>query len=247
MEDNKDFQELVKLSEMLTNSEKKYLNYMCGFAHNINSPLTGVISRIDIVEMKLDKLESALQDNNPFMCLRFLNEIKEEMTKMVKASEGVTTLIENIQNFASELVLDDAVSLNFKDKFEELILFLSCNLHIKHNMKISVVDNLTKKIKYKKLDYYIKPVQLVLEVLADCLPETFDGHKITIILDNDEEQKQLQININISVSEPINSEDIVNIESEVFEFVEFCTIKRNGNFTVDNNRNVKAITISLPL
>jgi hypothetical protein len=246
MEDKKEFQESLKLklSEKLIDSEKKYLNYMCGFAHNINSPLTGVISRIDIVEIKLNKLESAFHDNNPFMCLRFLNEIKEEVAKMINASEGVNSLIESIQNFAAEMALDEPVSINFKDKFEELILFLNCNLHIKHNLKIVVVDKLAKKMKFKKTEYYIKPVQLVLEVLADYLPETTKEHEITITLSNDENQKMLHIKIELSVAKQTNIE---NIQAEAFECAEICTIKRNGSFSVDNPQHIKAITVSLPL
>jgi len=243
--DNLIFSEKLLLEKLLE-KEELCVAYFCGFGHNVNGALTGVVPRVDMVQMKLQKLDNALKLGDVAQVIKELNDAKQELDKITIASSGVVEMINRLQSFTSDLISNSAITLNFKDKLEELIEFLNCNLYFKHNVNVSIVDNLSKKMKYKALNCFIEPLRYTFEALVKILPEVIDSHKITLTISND--NKNIFIDFDLEFGTLLDENNSLPvIEDNVFELAKFATEKYNGTLQFDDSKNIKKINISLPL
>jgi len=180
---------------IINNIEKKYSNYICGYSHNINSPLSGVVSRIELLEFKVDKAMQEIENNNQIIALEKIKKIKEELVKMTAASQDLSQLMINIQNFASYYEETEPSIFSILGKLKELIFFLECNLNFKHNIKIKIENQLSKRTLNGFAKNFISPVQHILEEIIDYLPDIITSHTIEITLHNTNKQLLLDFNV----------------------------------------------------
>lgn len=224
--------------------EKKFSKYFCGFAHNINSPLSGVISRIELLDFKLEKIKKAINNDNKELALLNIEKVKEEIVKMAEASEKVTNLMQEAQNFSSSMQEPDKTFFPIKGKIEELLSYLECDLFIKHRITPIIVDKLSKKLKNGYIYNFLKPIQYILEQISVFLPDTMTNHIIELTLHNDSENIYIDFETkcseNASFKEP-------NLTVNLFDFAEIIAKQQNGNLTINSKEKPENINLSLPL
>lgn len=222
--------------------ENKYSKYICGFAHNINSPLSGIVSRLDYLKFTLDVIEKHIKSDNKEKAFEKIQKLKEDFEKMENASEKIRTLMGEVQNFSSLMQEPEKTIFSIKGKIKELITYLDCDLFIKHKIEFNIIDNLKKKTLNNYVYNYLKPIQYIIEEITSRLPETITPHKLTLNLSDDEDFLIVDFVINLPENSLLQDSDT---HVDYFKLTEILTIKQNGSLKIDLEKNPIEINLKL--
>ena len=112
-----------------------------GVLHNMNSPLTAVLGRSEMLRFRFEKLKSSSDDA----------EINELLEKSISDIEIIIENCTKVNSFNSNLMQksiscesEDKENLNLSRLFNNELMFMSANMEFKHNIKkdISIADNI---------------------------------------------------------------------------------------------------------
>ena len=139
-----------------------------GIVHNINSPLSAVLGRAEMLQIRLNKLKTANSDPS-------LNDI---IDKCLIDAEVVITNCSKVNSLTSNL-MQKSIScgsgerglLNLSNLFQEEVFFMNANMEFKHNIRkdVRIEDNvfLNNAIYVDFSNTFNEIVENIINVLKD--------------------------------------------------------------------------------
>jgi len=111
-----------------------------GLLHNMNSPLSAVLGRSEILRFRFEKLKGSSADAE-------INELIEQSINdieiIIKNCTKVNSVNSNLMQKSISCESEDKENLNLSMLFKNELLFMNANMEFKHNIKkdISIADN----------------------------------------------------------------------------------------------------------
>ncbi len=111
-----------------------------GVLHNMNSPLSAVLGRSEILRFRFEKLKGSSADDE-------INELIEksiyDIEIIIKNCTKVNSVNSNLMQKSISCESKDKENLNLSMLFKNELLFMNANMEFKHNIKkdISIADN----------------------------------------------------------------------------------------------------------
>jgi len=103
-----------------------------GFAHNINTPLSAVMGRAEMLGMRFEKLKDALSENSNKdeleKCIRDIRLILENCCK-------VANILKNAMHISIQAEKEEVQSLNIAKLLQEELEFLNADMEFKHSIE----------------------------------------------------------------------------------------------------------------
>jgi signal transduction histidine kinase len=111
-----------------------------GVLHNMNSPLTAVLGRSEMLRFRFEKLKGSSADAE-------INELLEKSINdieiIIENCTKVNSVNSNLMQKSISCESEDKENLNLSRLFNNELMFMSANMEFKHNIKkdISIADN----------------------------------------------------------------------------------------------------------
>ena len=111
-----------------------------GVLHNMNSPLTAVLGRSEMLRFRFEKLKGSSADAE-------INELFEKSINdieiIIENCTKVNSVNSNLMQKSISCESEDKENLNLSRLFNYELMFMSANMEFKHNIKkdISIADN----------------------------------------------------------------------------------------------------------
>jgi two-component system, NtrC family, C4-dicarboxylate transport sensor histidine kinase DctB len=130
---------------MLKNYDNDQINSLAftgsllkGTAHNINTPLSSILGRADIVRLRLDRLLASVNDQ---AALLELDKFRRDITLIIDNCNRVSALVKNTVHRCNTSMQNTVQPVNIAGVLREDLEFLMSDMEFKHNIeKIFRID-----------------------------------------------------------------------------------------------------------
>jgi|GEM_PF-886155 len=152
-----------------------------GIAHNMNSPLTGILGRIQLLERRLKKQKERLTSLSRELYLKEIDEILEEYEKalldITSTNENVDKLagmIKNMMYKSRQEQTEELQLININELLREELAFLEANMFFKHD--VTKEYNLNESIPFIKA-VYSDFSQSIMNIITNALDAMYYSEK----------------------------------------------------------------------
>jgi signal transduction histidine kinase len=104
-----------------------------GTAHNINTPLTSILGRAEIVRLRLDRLKQSITDQE---LLHTLDTCRKDIGRIVENCNKVSTYVTNAAHRCSASIQSTVKPVNIACVLRDDLEFLMSDMEFKHNIEI---------------------------------------------------------------------------------------------------------------
>jgi len=181
-----------------------------GVLHNMNSPLSAVLGRSEMLRFRLEKLKGSSADA----------EINEQLEKLINDVEiiiknctKVNSITSNLMQKSISCVSEDKENLNLSLLFNNELIFMSANMEFKHNIKkdICIADNV-----FIKDAIYVDFPNTLNEILENLIYVLRDSEnkEISIKLHSDDNHIIMEFGNSGPDMEPSQKDQIINSFSD---------------------------------
>jgi len=117
---------------------------MRGITHNINTPLSAIIGRSEMAQMRIQKLKDKCREQ--VTVTDDFEKIARDLTLIIENTERVSDILKNVTQKSINEQLDEIRAINLCLLLKEEMSFLEADMTFKH--KIEKVCNLDETIPY---------------------------------------------------------------------------------------------------
>ena len=115
-----------------------------GTAHNINTPLSSILGRADILRLRLDRVLASIHDQD---VLQELEKSRRDIKLIIDNCNRVSALVKNTAHRSSTSIQNTMQPVNIASVLREDLEFFLSDMEFKHNIeKIFRIDTLMPNI-----------------------------------------------------------------------------------------------------
>jgi PAS domain S-box-containing protein len=190
-----------------------------GIAHNMNSPLTGISGRAQLLEKRLEKQREKLLRLSEETGIKKLNETIEECGKLIKDTISIEENVDRLAGIIKNMMYkgwqeqtEELQMININDLIREELAFLEADMFFKHDI-----------IKTCNFDQSIPPIKAVygdfshsfLNFIRNALDAMYNSEKKELMVSTKLVKNHIHIIIN-DTGAGIKKEDIPRIFDPFF-------------------------------
>jgi len=171
-----------------------------GVAHNINTPLSAISGRAEMLQFRLHKLKEKYEQKQRIE-EEVLDKLLKDVAQIIQSTYKISDIVSNTMQKCLNEQSYHIQSINLGTLLKEELKFLEANLDFKHN--IEKVYHINEKIK-PLMGIYSHFSNSFLHIIKNCIQALANTQekRITISLDSDEKNITLSFHDNGRGIEP---------------------------------------------
>lgn len=181
-----------------------------GALHNMNSPLSAVLGRSEMLRFRLEKLKGSLSD---FELSELIEKSIKDVEIIINNCNKVNSISSNLMQKSISCVSEEKENLNLSMLFNDEIMFMNANMEFKHNIKkdISISDNVLINNAI-----YVDFSNTLTEILEDSIKvlDGLENKEISIKLCSDTNQIIMEFGNSGPEIEPSKKDQMMNCFSD---------------------------------
>ena len=222
-----------------------------GLLHNMNSPLSAVLGRSEILRFRFEKLKGSSADAE-------INELLEKSINdieiIIKNCTKVNSITSNLMQKSISCESEDKKNLNLSMLFNNELMFMSANMEFKHNINkdISIADDV-----FIKDAIYVDFSNTFNEILENSIYVLRDSEnkKISIKLQSDNNHIIMEFGNNGPGMNPSQKDQIIksfygensNNNNSAFARIGKLLSPYRAKFEIENIKGNNVIKIKIPV
>ena len=221
-----------------------------GILHNMNSPLTAVLGRSEMLRFRLEKLKGSSADAEiNELVKKSINDIEIIIENCTK----VNSVTSNLMQKSISCVSEDKENLNLSMLFNNELMFMSGNMEFKHNIKkdTRIADNV-----YIKEAIYVDFSNTFNEILENSIYVLRGSEKkeISIKLQSENDHILMEFGNSGSCMEASQKDQIIKSfygensnNNSVFSRIGNLLSPYSAKLEIENIKNNNVIRIMIPV